>query len=344
MRVPVFKGTGTIAYQQRPHPRIAHDDDVVVAVKACGICGTDLNILAVPPAHLGKENIVLGHEAIGVVHEIGSAVHRLKVGDTVVVAPRLTCGKCHYCRMGLDNQCLDYETIGTTRNGAFAPFVALPERALYPLSTTVTTENGVFFEPLSCAVGAVRRAPFHAGERVLIIGGGAMGLLFALLYRAMGASRVVVADISRYRLNFCRTLKIAPPIDAIDANTAPLPDQVQAILPMGADIVVDAVGNQMDTALNCVRRGGNIILFGMQAHNTQPVRQYTATRYDITLHGVFVGLRPFYQTIQLLENSIVHPSALITHRLPLDELAKGVALMRSGQAVKVIIVLACIPP
>ena len=106
---------------------------------------------------------------------------------------------------------------------------------------------------------------------------------------------------------------------------------------IGADIVVDAVGNQLGTAINLARRGGSVILFGLRPHDTPAVKQYTITRYDLTIVGTFVGLNPFVQTIQLLESGIIHPGALITHRLPLEMVREGVELMRSGQGMKVVI-------
>ena len=126
MVAPVFAGQGRLVYEERPAPRPEAPDDVIVSVKACGICGTDLNILAVPPAHKALPGIVLGHEGVGVVVEIGAGVRGLVAGDRVAIAPRITCGRCRYCRRGLDNQCEDYRTIGTTMDGAFAPYLPRP--------------------------------------------------------------------------------------------------------------------------------------------------------------------------------------------------------------------------
>lgn len=332
MRAPVFKGEGRLSYEELPDPVITNDDDVIVAPSACGICGTDLNILAVPSAHSGKSNIIIGHEGVGVVREIGAGVTGVQRGERVAIAPRLTCGKCTYCRMGLDNQCTDYTTVGTTRHGAFAPQIVLPQSALYSVSDTLPLDDALFFEPLSCAVGAVKRAPFMVGDAVLVIGGGPMGMLFALLYRAMGARKIWVSDVSEKRLNFCAEHNIAEPIDVSKSDAGKV---IRADSPLGADIVVDAVGNQMNAALQCVRRAGNVILFGLRAHDTPQVRQYAVTRYDVTLHGVFVGLNPFVDTLRILESGLVRPSVLITHTLPLDQLAEGVRLMRSAEAMKV---------
>ena len=110
MHVPIFKGEGQLAYEDRPVPQPKDPTDVLVNIDVCGICGTDLNILAVPPAHKATPNIIIGHEGVGTVAEVGSGVTDLQPGDRVVVAPRLTCGQCRYCRKGLNNQCTNYKT------------------------------------------------------------------------------------------------------------------------------------------------------------------------------------------------------------------------------------------
>lgn len=334
MHVPIFKGQGRLEYEERPVPGLDRPTDVIVQVEACGICGTDLNILAVPPAHQARPNIVIGHEGVGRVAEVGEGVSDFKAGDRVVIAPRLTCGHCYYCRRGLDNQCHNYQTIGTTLDGAFAPYLAAPQSALYKIDPHVPRDEAVFFEPLSCVVGALARVPSQAGDRIVIIGAGPMGLLFALLYRTLGAGKIIVVDLAPYRLNFARELGVD---EACDPRAVELPAAVRAMTEVGADVVIDAVGNQLGTAINLVRRGGHIILFGLRPHDHPEINQYTITRYDVTVHGAFVGCRPFEQTIHLLESRRVQPSRLITHRLPLTELAQGVELMRSGQGMKVII-------
>ena len=334
MSVPVFKGEGRLVYEERPIPQLQQPDDVLVRVEACGICGTDLNILAVPPAHPAKPNIIIGHEGVGVVEAVGPAVTGLRPGDRVVVAPRLTCGQCLYCRRGLENQCTDYATIGTTLDGAFAPYLCAPQRALYKISHQVPRDDAVFFEPLSCVVGALARVPHQAGDAVAIIGAGPMGLLYAQMYRLLGAGKIIVADISPYRLRFAEQIGVDA---ALNPTEVDLPHAVRQLTGLGADVVIDAVGNQLGMAIQLARRGGHILLFGLRPHDSPQVNQYTITRYDLTIYGSFVGLKPFVQTVQLLESRRLEPSCLITHRLPLVELAHGVELMRSGQAMKVIV-------
>lgn len=332
--VPIFRGNGILEYVERQPPQLVADDDVIVRIEACGICGTDLNILAVPPAHKAPPGIVIGHEGVGIVAQVGPAVKHVQPGDRVVIANRLTCGKCDYCRRGLDNQCTNYQTIGTTIDGAFAPTLRAPARALWKIDPSVPRDDAALFEPLSCAVGSIRRAPFQPGDNVAIIGAGPMGLLFALLYRAMGAGKVILLDVAPYRLEFAQEIGMDA---ALNVTQVDAPAVVKRLTGLGADIVVDAVGNQINQAIQLARRGGQVILFGLRPHDNPPVNQYTITRYDLTLHGAFVGLHPFAQTIQLLESRRVQPSILVTHRLPLTELGRGVELMRTQQAMKVLI-------
>ncbi len=338
MNVPVFVGEGRLEWQERPVPWPVAPDDVLVRVDACGICGTDLNILSVPAAHKATPGIILGHEALGVVEAIGPATGNLSVGDRVVLANRLTCGHCIYCRRGLDNQCTAYQTIGTTVDGAFAPWLRAPARALWRLSPDVPQDDAALFEPLACAVGAARRLPFEAGSSVAVVGGGPMGLLFAQLFQLMGAGKVIVVDVAPFRLKYAHEkLGVQSVVDGSQVDAV---EAVRQITEIGADIVVDAVGNQIDAAVKMARRGGHVLLFGLRPLDKPTVSQYTITRYDLTVHGAFVGLHPFAQTIALLESGRIRPSALVTHRLPLEQLEEGVRLMRSQQAMKVLIEMA----
>jgi threonine dehydrogenase-like Zn-dependent dehydrogenase len=334
MYVPIFKGEGLLEYEDRPIPHLQQPEDVMVKIEACGICGTDLNILATPPAHKATPNIIIGHEGVGIVEEVGDSVTDLTPGDRVVIAPRITCGQCDYCRRGLDNQCTNYRTIGTTVDGAFAPYLLAPQQALFKISQDVPCDDAVLFEPLSCVVGSVVRVPIQAGDNVVIIGAGPMGLLFALVYQLLGAGKIIVADIASFRLNFAKELGVD---EVLNPTEVDLPEAVHVLTNLGADVVVDAVGNQLGMAIRLTRRAGQVIAFGLRPHDNPPLNQYTITRYDLTIHGAFVGLKPFAQTIRLLESGRLQPSNLITHRVPLSELSRGVALMRSGQGMKVIV-------
>lgn len=334
MNVPIFMGEGVLEYRDRPVPQLACEDDVLVRLEACGICGTDLNILAVPAAHKATPGIIIGHEGVGIVEQIGPGVQELQPGDRVVIANRLTCGRCEYCRRGLDNQCTNYQTIGTTIDGAFAPYLRAPARALFKIDPAVPRDDAALFEPLACVVGSVKRAPIQPGDSVAIIGAGPMGMLFGLVYRAMGAGRIIMIDVAPYRLEFAQEIGMDAALNAAEVD---VPAEVKRLTGLGADVVVDAVGNQLGQAVKLARRGGQVVLFGLRPHDNPPINQYTITRYDLTVHGTFVGLHPFAQTIQLLESRRVQPSVLVTHHLPLSDLQHGVSLMRNQGAMKVLI-------
>ena len=334
MRVPVFMGDGRLEFQDRPVPGIRNGDDVLLAVEACGLCGTDLNILAVPPAHKAAPGTVLGHEFVGTVRHTGPRVTGLKTGDRVVVAPRLNCGLCRYCRRGIVNQCESYQTLGIHIDGGLAPYCVAPERALFRIDPAVAVEDAAFAEVLSCVFSSTMRVPVVPGDSVVILGAGPVGLLYALLYRAGGAGKIIVTDVSPFRLDFAARCGVDA---AINAQREDVETAVARLTDLGADIVIDAVGSLLPQAVKLARRGGRIILFGLQMHAMPAVSQYLITRHELTVHGAFVGINPFPHTVRLLESGVIRPSTLITHRMPVADVAVALAAMRAGETMKVIV-------
>ncbi len=334
MRVPVFIGEGRLEVQDRPTPQIKNPDDVLLRVEACGLCGTDLNILAVPPAHKANPGTVLGHEFVGTVAEIGKGVKYVREGDRVVVAPRLNCNQCRYCRRGLPNQCEDYKTLGITLDGGLAPYVVAPERALYKISREVAVDDAVFAEVLSCVFGGTTRVPINAGESVVILGAGPVGLLYGMVYRASGAGQVIVTDVAPFRLELARKNGADLVINSREQDVEALVKEHTAI---GADIVVDAVGSLLPQAVKLARRGGRIVLFGLQPHALPPTSQYHITRYELTVQGAFGGANQFPGVVQMLERGVIHPAPLITHRIAATNVADAFAAMCAGETMKVIV-------
>lgn len=334
MRVPVFMGAGRLEIAQRRVPEITQPDDLLIAVEACGLCGTDLNILAVPPAHKAEPGTVLGHEFVGTVNEIGSRVRHIKAGDRVVVAPRLYCGICRYCRRGMFNQCEDYRTLGIHLDGGLAPYCVVPERAAFRIRPEVPVADAVFAEVLSCVLDGTTRVPIEPGESVAILGAGPVGLLFAMLYRASGAGKIIVGDIAPFRLEFAARHGADVVVNTKEQDAETL---VKEATGLGADIVVDAVGSLMPLAIKLARRGGRVILFGLQQQALPPVSQYLITRHTLTVFGAFVGNNTFPLVVQMLESGKVRPSELITHRMPALDLAAGLDAMRAGETMKVIV-------
>jgi threonine dehydrogenase-like Zn-dependent dehydrogenase len=333
MLAAVLAGEGALELQQRPVPRLARATDVILEIEGCGICGTDLHILESPPGHPATHGIILGHEFIGRVSEAGSAVTTLRAGQRVAVAPNVSCGLCASCKSGRPNHCANFTTLGIFTDGGLAKYCAAPERACYPMADHVAFEDAIWVEVLACVVNSVDTVKALPGETVLVIGGGPTGALHALLFAAGGAT-VVVSDMSDTRLDVLRAAGITK---TINPGRQPFADTLHGFAPGGAEVVVDCVGNQLDAALDVVRTGGRISLFGMNSQARPPVRQNTITRNELTVYGSYVGVNTFPRAIAILERDVIRPSVLISAIMPLDQIREALDLLRSGRAMKVAI-------
>lgn len=339
MSAVVFQGEGRWALEERPVPSLRNPEDVLLQVEACGICGTDLHILEVPPGHPATPGVILGHEVIGRVVEVGPAVTHLRPGDRVAVAPNLYCGVCRFCQRGLYNHCERFTTLGVFLDGGLAPYEVAPARALFPISQDVPLERAIFTEVLSTVVGGTLQARLHPGEHAVVLGCGPVGLLFLQVFRASGAGSLIAADIAPFRLEFAR--RVGADL-VVNPREQDLEGVVREVTGIGADVVVDAVGALMATALQLVRPGGTVILFGMNAQARAEIAQYDITRREIRVIGSYVGRHTFPLAIQMLERGVIRPEELVTHRLPLDRFGEGLEYLRRGEAVKVMMVPAAV--
>jgi len=331
MLAAVFAREGIVELQQRPIPRITGATDVLVSVEGCGICGTDLHILQSPPGHPATPGSILGHEFIGRVTAVGAAVQTVGVGQRVAIAPNVSCGLCGPCRKGRPNHCVDFTTLGIFTDGGLASHCVVPERTCHRIADHVPFEDAVWVEVLSCVVNSVDTVRALPGEMVLVIGGGPTGALHALLFQAAGAT-VIVADTSDERL---AVLAGAGVVHVVHPGQQDLAVAVRSLAEDGADAVVDCVGNQLDAALDLVRTGGRISLFGMNTHARPAVRQNTITRNELTVYGSYVGVNTFPRAISILERGVIHPSRLLSAVLPLTAIEAALDRLRSGGAMKV---------
>jgi 2-desacetyl-2-hydroxyethyl bacteriochlorophyllide A dehydrogenase len=321
VKAAVLAEVGTLAIEDRPEPSVA-EDEVLLDVEACGICGTDLHILSTPPSHPANVGVVLGHEFVGRVRERGSSVESLGVGERAAVAPNLWCGECAWCRRGLRNQCERGTTYGIFVDGGLAPRVAVKARACFPISTELPAHVAALAEPLSTVVHGARQAAAFPGERAVVIGGGPIGAMFCALLTLAGASVTVVEPVRE-------RAELAAAVGAVDVVT---PDEVRGL---EAEIVVDAVGSQLDAALEVVARGGRVLLFGMNEHARAEVAQSRITRDELTVVGSYVGQDVLPDAIRLLEQGRIDFARLVTHRIAVDELPAAIDELRAGRALKV---------
>lgn len=334
MLAAVFAGEGALDLQERPVPRIARPDDVLVEVEGCGICGTDLHILDRPPGHPATTGVIMGHEYIGRVVDVGVGVTVRNPGERVAIAPNLNCGTCRFCKTGRVNHCVNFTTLGIFCDGGLARMSVVPERACYPIADRVPFDDAIWTEVLSCVVNSADIVKALPGETALVIGGGPVGALHAMLFVASGA-HVMVADVANDRLALLACVGVHRTINVRDESLA---DVVTAETGgMGADVVVDAVGDQLDTCVGLTRMGGRISLFGMNSQARPSVRQNTITRNEITVYGAYVGVNTFPRAISILERGVIKPSKLLSRIIPLEEMPETLAAMRAGHVMKVAI-------
>ena len=296
--------------------------EVLIRVAACGICGSDVHGYdgtsgrRIPP-------IVMGHEAAGVVAATGAGVTRFKPGDRVTFDSTVYCGECAFCRRGEVNLCDRREVIGVScgdyrRHGAFAEYIAIPERILYPLPEAMSFPEAAMLEAVSVALHAVHVSGRVTGQTAVVIGAGMIGLLTMQAARAAGAARVLIADIDATRLNLARSLGVD---EALNLSG---PDLTREILNQtggfGADLVLEAVGRNetIATAIDCVRKGGTVTLIGNITPKVELPLQKVVSR-QIRLQGSAASAGEYPEAIDLIAAGKIQVKPLITAVAPLEE-------------------------
>lgn len=335
MRGAVFADVGELAIMERDVPVLERQNEVILDVQACGICGTDLHILSDPPGQPATTGVVLGHEIVGTVSEVGSDVLNLRPGDHVVVAPNISCGQCVWCQRGLRNHCDNFTTIGIYQDGGLAPHVNVPAENCFPISSDVPSHIAALVEPLSTVVNGVRLAQPFPGQSAVVIGAGPAGLMYATLLRFAGAT-VTVLEPSAERASLATEMGAAHTIDPTQQDPVGIVHDLTNGL--GADVVVDAVGSQLPVAMQVVRKAGRIVLFGLGPAKSD-FAQEDVTRNELTLVGAFVGQAVFPDAVQLIEQHADDFLPLVTHRVGLEELPEAMEEMREGKTGKVEVIL-----
>jgi threonine dehydrogenase-like Zn-dependent dehydrogenase len=334
MTAAVFVRPGVLAIEQRPIPVLAGDDEVLVAVEACGICGTDLHILEDPPGHPADEGVVLGHELVGHVIESGALVLDLRTGDRVVVSPNVSCMNCGNCKAGLFSACTRFSSIGIFRDGALAEVVSVPARCCFTISEDIPAPIAALTEPLSCVMNGIRQASPIPGQYALIYGAGAIGLLFCAVLTA-GGVRCIVSEPSSARRSTAITMGAWRAVDPIDE---PLDEVVRTLTGDGVDIAVDAAGSRFADAIQHTRAGGKVLLFGFNTRAVPPIQQSWITRRELLIYGTWTGRFVFPDAVRLMESGLLDLRPLAEHVYPVIDAERAFATLRSGEATKVILV------
>lgn len=331
MLAAVFEGEGRLAIREVPTPRLKTPQDVLLKIEICGICGTDLRFLAVPPIMRVRKGVILGHEYIGRVVEVGDAVSQFQPGDRVAVIPDIPCGYCQFCAEAHPNLCENMYAIGGDIDGGFAHYALAPAKALYKISPDLPVEAGAFVELLSCVMGGVQKAALLPGEDVVIIGAGPAGLVYLKVFKAAGASQVIMVEVSPWRGEFAHR---AGADLVINPRETDLREAVRTATGRGAHVVIDAVGSELAAAVAVARKGGRIIMFGENHQAECTLRPHEIQGQELRILGSFIGIQVFPQAVKMLESGAVKLDDLITHRLSLAELPGGVAELAAGRGAK----------
>jgi (R,R)-butanediol dehydrogenase/meso-butanediol dehydrogenase/diacetyl reductase len=334
MLAGTFGGVGILDIKEIPIPKVKREDWVLIKNEGCGVCGTDLHILANPPGFEATLGAVLGHEFLGHIVEVGSAVQDFKVGDRVAVNPNMTCGICRYCKEGLRNHCENWTTLGLHQDGGFAGYTTAPQGYLHRVSEDLPFERAIWIEPVSCVVNGTDKIAIQPAQTAVVIGAGPIGLLHGMMFKAAGA-RVIISDLAPARLEVARRIGIDIVVNAKEQNLMEV--VMDYTNGRGAEVVTDAVGNQVGTAVKLAARGGKISLFGMIESAAPTVKQFDITRNELTVYGSFVSPYTFPRAIRILESGVIDPSPIISMTLPIAEMQKGIDAARAGEAVKVVV-------
>jgi threonine dehydrogenase-like Zn-dependent dehydrogenase len=333
VKAAVFKGEGILSIEDRPRPELRNATDVLIRVAACGICGTDIHILHVPQNHPCTPGTILGHEFIGDVAEVGPEVRTVAVGDRVAIRPILACGNCRDCLLGRPNHCLNLTAMGIWLDGGLAEYAVVPASACIPMTADTPLEIAALAEPVACVYNASRKARLFPGDDVVIFGAGAIGLLFLAILKEAGAGKVVVVEPTRMRARVAREMGG----ETVDPAAGDVVKAVEALLPAGPQVVVDAVGTQLGNAVAVAGVAARVILFGQSELTDALVHQVDITKKELTIIGSFVGQQVFPAAVALLQSGRLNLRPIVSHTGTLDELAGLVTATREGKVVKAVI-------
>ncbi|MBN2355754.1 alcohol dehydrogenase catalytic domain-containing protein [candidate division KSB1 bacterium] len=314
MKALVFKGIGKIELEQMPVPGLSHPADVIIKVAACGICGSDVKILE--GKHAYKENIILGHEFNGVVVDIGEGVTSVKVGDRIALDNNPRCGLCDFCRMGMSSQCvmIKENTLGVFKHGGYAEYVVAPESVCFKLPPEIDDITATQVETLGTVLNGMNTVGMQPWDSVLVLGCGPIGYLFTALAKNI-AAQVAVTEIDPFRIGVAKTFGIP----VMNPDETDLEKEGKALTNgKGFDIVIDAVGTQLENALKYVTPGGKVLAFGMDDSVKATLSPYWVTRKAIKILGTYIGQNTILPAIRILQAQKIDLGPFFTETIPLE--------------------------
>jgi L-iditol 2-dehydrogenase len=342
MLAAVLHDYNDLRLEQVPRPQAILPGQVVIRIRACGFCATDLKAIKGIRRNV-RFPFIAGHEPSGIVAEVGPGVDHFHVGDEVIVQPSGYCGYCRYCRVGNSHYCEHAFTTGgdgpvDVWPGAFAEYMLTMENTLYHKPPSLSFDAAAITEPLSGAwKGVIQYSQLQVGEDVVVIGVGSIGLLCLMVAHAAGAGRLIAVDTSAYAR--AQALKLGA-THVIDPSAGDARDQVYAILPDGPDLVVEAAGpiQAVNLMVDLRRRGTRWNVFGITTHERFELdggmTHFLEGRMDASFGTTPLAMQ---RAIRLLETGLVDTEKIISHRFRLSEIQQAVEVMSGAERNKVII-------
>jgi len=339
MRIAMYYSNKDVRLETMPVPEVG-PGEILMKVEASGICGSDV----MEWYRRDKVPLVLGHEIAGTVEKVGKGVEKFKKGDKIVASHHVPCNTCEYCHNGHHTACKSLQGGTNFHPGGFAEFVRLPainvDRGVYPIPEKVSFEDATFAEPLGCVLRGQKKMGIAHGASVFIIGAGISGLLHISLARAMGAGKIIAADISEYRLDMALRLGAD---DAIMSDEKLAANLVKANEGKKAQHVIVCTGAlpAVKAALEVVDKGGTVLFFAPTGEGQILPFSINETLWkkEVTITTTYAAAPADHiAALELIRAGTVPVDEMITHRFGLEDIQKGFDLVAGGgDSVKVII-------
>jgi L-iditol 2-dehydrogenase len=341
MRAVVYHGQGDVRVEQAQTP-MCGEGGLLVKVEACAVCGSDMKSYKAGNPRM-RPPIIMGHEFAGVIEE--SRAEGYDVGERVVMATSVACGECAYCRKGWRNLCANVRPMGFGYDGGMAERVAIPALAVsgghvLKVPAHVDPLHAALAEPVSCAVNACENSGVRAGDVVLVMGAGPMGILNAVVAREFGAAKILMSEINPSRLAPCAAFGFDRLVNPAESDLAQaVKDETDGL---GADVVIVAApaAQPQEQAVSLVRKRGCVCLFaslpaGRSALtlDSRPIH-YGELRVVGTSDSTSAHVA---RAVELLASGSFPAARLVTHVLPLEGFKDAVSLMESGEALRVVL-------
>ncbi len=343
MKAIRYYGPKDIRVDEIPVPEI-EVGEILVEVDSCAVCGSDMKAFNIGNPRLCPP-IVMGHEFSGTIVKTGAGVSGFSNGEKVVMATSISCGKCLYCKKGWTNLCIKLAPMGFYFNGGMAEYTVIPETAIInghvvKIPQDLNPDFAALAEPLSCAVNSIEKCDIQKGDTVLIIGAGPMGILNACVARYSGAGKIIMTEINQARLKQAKGFDIDLLINTSEENLENIVmDQTNGY---GADVVIvaaPAVAPQ-EHALSLVRKNGTVCLFAsLPTEISELTIDSRLIHYnEIKLTGSSDSTAQHVrQAVEMLSDLKFPSRKISTHVLPLNKIHEAFDLMKSGEALRVVL-------